>query len=90
MPDTFAQTVKEQADIVKIVGEYVKLRKAGLGFHGWAILFFGIVVASISAFAAIWGLMRILERFSAWPFVVYRFLLGLFLIIGVVVGLLPN
>ena len=25
--------------------------------------------ASISAFVAIWGLMRILERFSAWPFV---------------------
>lgn len=29
MADDFAQTVKQQADIVKIVGEYVKLRKAG-------------------------------------------------------------
>ena len=29
MPDSFAQTVKAQADIVKIVGEYVRLRKAG-------------------------------------------------------------
>jgi len=27
--DNFAQTVKQQADIVKIVGEYVKLRKTG-------------------------------------------------------------
>ena len=29
MPDDFAQTVKQQADIVRIVGEYLKLRKTG-------------------------------------------------------------
>ncbi len=29
MADTFAQTVKQQADIVKIIGDYVKLRKSG-------------------------------------------------------------
>jgi DNA primase len=29
MADNFAQTVKQQADIVRIVGEYVKLRKSG-------------------------------------------------------------
>jgi DNA primase len=29
MADSFAQTVKQQADIVRIVGEYVKLRKSG-------------------------------------------------------------
>ena len=29
MPDNFAQTVKQQADIVKIIGEYVRLKKAG-------------------------------------------------------------
>ena len=70
--------------------ELFKLRKAGLGLHGWSILFFGILIASISAFAAIWSLMRILERFSAWPFVVYRFLLGIILVACVVTGLLPN
>ena len=70
--------------------ELFKLRKAGLGLHGWSILMFGIVIASISAFAAIWSLMRVLERFSAWPFVVYRFLLGILLIVGVVAGVLPN
>ncbi len=70
--------------------EIFKLRKAGLGVEGWSILLFGIVIASISAFAAIWSLMRILERFSAWPFVVYRVLLGVVLIACVVVGTLPN
>ena len=72
------------------LAELFALRKAGLGLHGWSILLFGLVIASISAFAAIWGLMRVLERFSAWPFVAYRFLLGIFLVISVVTSLLPN
>ena len=29
MPDDFAQSVKQQADIVRVIGEYVKLRKTG-------------------------------------------------------------
>ena len=33
MAENFAQTVKQQADIVKIIGEYVKLRKAGAQNH---------------------------------------------------------
>jgi undecaprenyl-diphosphatase len=70
--------------------ELWKLRKAGLDLHGWSILFFGLIIASLSAFAAIWTLMRVLERFSAWPFVIYRFLLGVVLIFGVLFGMLPN
>ncbi len=58
------------------VGELWKLRQAGLDAHGWSVLAVGLIVASISAFAAIWSLLRILERFSAWPFVVYRALMG--------------
>ena len=70
--------------------ELFTLRKAGLDIHGWTILLFGLVIASISAFAAIWSLMRILERFSAWPFVVYRIVLGVGLLLAVVMGWLPN
>jgi undecaprenyl-diphosphatase len=70
--------------------ELYELHKAHLGFHGWTILVFGLIVASLSAFVAIWGLMRILERFSAWPFVVYRFLLGVFLLVGVYANWFPN
>jgi undecaprenyl-diphosphatase len=44
------------------------------------------VVASLSAFFAIWSLMRILERFTAWPFVIYRALLGIVLLAGVATG----
>jgi undecaprenyl-diphosphatase len=35
---------------------------------------------------AIWGLMRLLERFSTWPFAVYRVVLGIALILGAAWG----
>ncbi len=66
--------------------EIWELHKAHLDAHGWSVLVVGLVVASISAFVAIWGLMRILERFSAWPFVVYRGLLGVGLLVGLSMG----
>ncbi|RWG81947.1 undecaprenyl-diphosphate phosphatase [Mesorhizobium sp.] len=66
--------------------ELWELHKIHLGANGWSVLAVGLVVASISAFFAIWGLMRVLERFSAWPFVIYRGLLGVVLLIGVAVG----
>lgn len=62
--------------------EFYILYKAGIGLYGWAVLGVGLFVASVSAFAAIWGLLRILERFSSWPFVVYRGLMGAFLIVA--------
>ena len=66
--------------------EIWELHRVHLDLHGWSILGVGIVVASISAFFAIWGLMRILEQFSSWPFVVYRFVLGVTIIAGVATG----
>ncbi|MDW6022766.1 undecaprenyl-diphosphatase UppP [Mesorhizobium sp. BAC0120] len=60
--------------------ELYELRHAGLDMHGWGVLAIGLITASLSALVAIWGLMRILERFSAWPFVIYRILLGVVLI----------
>lgn len=56
------------------------LRGAGLNAHGWAVLGTGVAVASVSAFAAVWLLMRILERFATWPFALYRILLGVVLL----------
>ncbi len=66
--------------------ELYELHKIGLSLQGWSILFVGLVVASLSAFVAIWGLLRILEKFSAWPFVIYRAFIGIVLLGGVAVG----
>ena len=60
--------------------EFHELWKAGLDVHGWSVLSVGLIVASLSAFVAIWSLMHILERFSSWPFVIYRGLMGVFLL----------
>jgi len=60
--------------------ELLQLRHAGLSSHGWSVLAVGLVVASISAFFAIWGLMRFLERSSTWPLVIYRAAFGLVVI----------
>jgi undecaprenyl-diphosphatase len=66
--------------------ELWELHKAHLDAHGWSVLAVGIVVGAISALAAIWGLMRFLERFSTWPFVIYRIGLGILLLGGAATG----
>jgi undecaprenyl-diphosphatase len=62
--------------------ELWQLAKAGLPLYGWEILGIGLVVSSLSAYVAIWWLMRFLQRFSTWPLVVYRALFGLMLMAG--------
>lgn len=66
--------------------ELLELHHAHIPADAWLHLLVGIVVASISAFAAIWGLMKFLERFSTWPFIIYRAALGILLIAGVSAG----
>jgi undecaprenyl-diphosphatase len=66
--------------------ELWELHKLHLDWHAWSVLFLGIGVAAISAFFAIWGLMKTLENFSSWPFAVYRFLLGIIILAGVAMG----
>jgi undecaprenyl-diphosphatase len=66
--------------------ELWELHKIHLDWHAWSVLIVGIGVASVSAFFAIWGLMRILENFSTWPFAIYRFLLGAVILLGIAAG----
>ncbi len=70
--------------------EFYDLYKAHLDAHGWSILAVGLVVGSLSAFVAIWTLLRVLERFSAWPFVIYRGAIGVLLLASVAMGWLAN
>lgn len=66
------------------------LFKAGLDTNGWITLIIGLITASISAFAAIYGLLRYLEKNSTWVFVWYRLLMGIFLLVSVRMGFLHN
>jgi undecaprenyl-diphosphatase len=63
------------------VKELWELYRAPLDAHGWSILGVGLLTGALSAFVAIWCLLRILERFSAWPFVIYRALMGAVLLL---------
>ena len=58
------------------VKELLELHKAGLDANGWSVLAVGLVVASTRRSRRSGALLRILERFSAWPFVVYRAVIG--------------
>ena len=62
------------------------LVKAGLGADGWITLLIGLVAASITAFLAIYGLLRYLEKRSTWVFVWYRLIFGVALVAGVLAG----
>jgi undecaprenyl-diphosphatase len=66
------------------------LFKAGLDLNGWLILLIGLTSASISAFLAIYGLLRYLEKHNTLIFVFYRLAMGIFLIFAVMTELLPN
>ena len=68
------------------VKELWELHKAHLPLHGWTVLGVGLLVASVAAYGAIWALMKILERVSAWPFVIYRSALGVLILALVASG----
>ncbi|HWU27218.1 MAG TPA: undecaprenyl-diphosphate phosphatase [Rhizomicrobium sp.] len=62
--------------------EIYQLHNAGLPQGGWSILGVGLIVSSLSAFAAIWGLMRFLRHSTTWPLVIYRAAFGALLVVG--------
>lgn len=63
--------------------ELFVLYKAHIPAEAWSVLVVGLIVGAISSFVTIWGLMRFLERFSTWPFVIYRAGLGVVILFGV-------
>jgi undecaprenyl-diphosphatase len=77
---------------VTIAGLY-ELRvlfKAGLSSDGWITLLIGLSFASVTAFIAIYALLRYLERRSTWIFVWYRLMFGAAIVAAVAAGYLRN
>ena len=68
--------------------ELWELKKIGLSAEGWSVLSVGLAVAAVSAFVAIFALMRVMERFSSWPFVFYRAAMGGLLLMLVYQGVM--
>jgi undecaprenyl-diphosphatase len=66
------------------------LFKAGLSSDGWLTLLIGLLFASVTAFAAIYGLLHYLERRSTWIFVWYRLIFGAGLVAAIATGYLHN
>jgi undecaprenyl-diphosphatase len=66
------------------------LFKSGLNSQGWLTLLIGLSFASVTAFVAIYGLLRYLERRSTWIFVWYRFIFGAGIVAAIVAGYLHN
>jgi undecaprenyl-diphosphatase len=70
--------------------ELLVLVKAGLQAPGWITLLIGLLCASVTAFFAIYGLLRYLERRSTWVFVWYRLIFGIAIVFGVTAGYWHN
>jgi undecaprenyl-diphosphatase len=68
--------------------QIVVLYHAGLDTHGFLLLAVGILTASVSAFVAVFSLLRYLEKHSTYLFAWYRMLMGIGLLIGAYLGLL--
>ncbi|HWJ34510.1 MAG TPA: undecaprenyl-diphosphate phosphatase [Steroidobacteraceae bacterium] len=66
------------------------LFKAGLSSDGWITLLIGLSFASVTAFIAIYALLRYLERRSTWIFVWYRLMFGAAIVAAVAAGYLRN
>jgi undecaprenyl-diphosphatase len=68
--------------IIALAGatELIKLIKIGPGDLSVLVLSLGFMASAVSGFLAIWGLMKIIQRWSFMPFVVYRIVVGILIL----------
>ncbi|MEZ5296458.1 MAG: undecaprenyl-diphosphate phosphatase [Ilumatobacteraceae bacterium] len=74
-----------------ILGAVVRSRSAGLFADGipeglGAALVIGVVTSAISGWIAVWGTLALVRNYSFTPFVVYRIVLGVVVLIAVAAG----
>lgn len=58
----------------------VEVTQVGLGNISVAALLVGVITSALSGILAIWLLFRIIERWSLYPFVVYRIIIGILIL----------
>ena len=91
----FSKLTKKQAaefsflmsvPVIGIAGalKVMQFVKAGSEAIAYAPLITGFFAAAVSGYVAIWGLMKIIEKWSFMPFVVYRVVVGLLILFTLV------
>lgn len=58
-----------------------EMLEVGLGGLSMVVLIVGFLSAALSGFFAIWGLMKIIQKYSFTPFVVYRIIVGVLVLL---------
>lgn len=67
---------------IVMAGGYKTYKLFSLGNHvDWLALLSGMALSAVSAYLCIHLFLKMLERIGMWPFVAYRLLLGIFLLI---------
>ncbi|HBU07270.1 MAG TPA: undecaprenyl-diphosphatase [Candidatus Magasanikbacteria bacterium] len=61
--------------------QILDLLEIGLGDISLSILLIGFLSAMFSGFLAIWGLMKLIQKYSFTPFVIYRIFIGLMILL---------
>jgi undecaprenyl-diphosphatase len=72
--------------IIALAGalKIIEMVQAGAGDISLVVLLAGFVSATLSGFVAIAGLMKIIQKWSFVPFVVYRVFVGILILIFLV------
>ena len=66
------------------VKHLIEMLEVGLGGLNITVLVVAFLSAAFSGFLAIWGLMRLIQKYSFTPFVVYRIVVGVLILIFLV------
>ena len=78
-PIVFGAGLKKLYDALKLPADAITSSQ-------WPAYTLGFLAAAISGFLCIYFLMRYLQRKSTLPFIIYRVLLGIFLLVLIVLG----
>lgn len=70
--------------------ELKSLFEVGVGSTGWGPVIAGVISAGVFSYLSIAWLLRYLQTHNTWIFVWYRLVFGCLILIGILVGLLPN